>query len=114
MNVIDSYQFGEIVINGRKYTSDVIIFPDRVRDNWYRKTGHQLCLDDIAEVLTENPEVLVVGTGASGLMKVLPEVEQAAQAQGIELIVAATDKACHRYNQFCRSRRAVAALHITC
>jgi len=30
--------------------------------------------------------VLVVGTGASGLMKVLPEVRQVAEAQGIELI----------------------------
>ncbi len=114
MNIIDSYQFGLIVINGKKYVSDVIIFPDSVRDNWWRKTGHQLCLDDIAEVLTENPEVLVVGTGASGLMKVLPEARQAVDARGIELIVEATDKACHTYNQLCHSRRAVAALHLTC
>ncbi len=114
MNIIDSYQFGLIVVNGWEYTSDIIIFPDRVRDNWWRKAGHQLYLDDVAEVITENPEVLVVGTGASGLMKVLPEVQQVVEAQGIELIVEATDKAWHTYNQFCRSRRAVAALHITC
>ena len=102
------------MVNGKKYTSDVIIFPDSVIDNWWRKIGHQLCLDDIAEVLTENPEVLVVGTGASGLVKVLPEVRQVVDARGIELIVEATDKACHTYNQFCHSRRAVAALHLTC
>ena len=114
MNIIDSYQFGEIVINGRQYSSDVIIFPDSVRNNWWRKISHQLCLDDIAEVLTENPEVLVVGTGSSGLVKVLPEVRQVVDARGIELIVEATDKACHTYNQLCRSRRAVAALHLTC
>ena len=83
MNVIDSYHFGEIVIEGRKYSSDVVIFPDRVRHNWRRKTGHELCLEDIAEVITESPEVLIVGTGASGLVRVLPEVEQATQAQGI-------------------------------
>ncbi|MBA7533279.1 hypothetical protein ES705_25514 [subsurface metagenome] len=114
MNIIDSYQFGLIVVNGKKYTSDVIIFPDSVTDNWWRRTGHQLCLDDIVEVLAENPQVLVVGIGASGLMKVLPEVRQLVEAQGIELIVEATDKACHTYNQFCHSRRAVAALHLTC
>ena len=68
MNIINSYQFGEIVINGKKYSSDVIIFPDRVIDNWWRKTGHELCLEDIAEAMTENPEVLLVGNGASGLM----------------------------------------------
>lgn len=114
MNTIDSYQSGLIVINGKKYTSDAIIFPERVRDNWWRKTAHQLCLDDIAEVLTEKPEVLVVGTGVSGLMKVLPEVRQVVDARGIELVVEATDTACHTYNQLCRSRRAVAALHLTC
>ena len=114
MNTIDSYQSGLIVINGKQYASDVIIFPDKVKDDWWRKAAHELCLDDIVEVLTENPEVLVVGTGVSSLMKVLPEVRQVVDARGIELIVEATDKACHTYNQLCHSRRAVAALHLTC
>jgi len=114
VNTIDSYQFGLIVVSGKKYTSDVIIFPDRVRDNWGRKTGHQLCLKDIGEVMTENLEVLVVGTGASGLMEVLPEVGRNVKTQDIKLIVEATDKACHTYNHICHSRRAIAVLHITC
>ena len=114
VNIIDSYQFGQVVVNGKRYTSDVIIFPDRVRDNWWRKGGHQLCLDDIAEVLTENPEVLVVGTGESGLVRVLPEVKQSVNAQGIKIIVETTDKACHTYNQFCHSQKVIAALHVTC
>ena len=114
VNTIDSYQFGLIIVSGKKYTSDVIIFPDRVRDNWWRKTGHQLCLKDVAEVMAENPETLVVGTGASGLMKVLPEVERGVKTQGIKLIVEATDKACHTYNHICHSQRAIATLHITC
>ncbi len=50
MNTIDSYHFGQIVVNGKNYSSDVVIFPDRVRDNWWRKTGHQLCVEDIAEL----------------------------------------------------------------
>ena len=114
MNTINSYHFGEIVINGKKYSSDVVIFPDRVNDTWWRKTGHELCVEDIAEVITANPEVLVVGTGASGLMKVLPEVEQAAQAQGIKLIVATTEQACNLYNELSYSQRLAAALHLTC
>jgi len=114
VNAINSYHFGEIVIDGKKYSSDVIIFPDRVRDNWWRRTGHELCLEDIAEVMTENPEVLVVGSGASGLMEVLPEVEKSLKAQGIRLIVETTDKACNTYNQLSHSERLVAAFHITC
>jgi len=114
MNIMDSYQFGEIVVNSKRYTSDVIIAPDSVNDNWWRKRRHELCLEDIADVTAENPELLVVGTGASGLMKVLPDVKQAVEAQGIKLIEETTDKACHTYNQLCHSQRTVAAFHITC
>ena len=114
MNIVDSYRFRVIVISGKQYTSDLIIFPDRVKDNWWRKTAHQLCLDDIAEVLTEHPEVLVVGTGTSNLVKVLPEVRQVVDSQRVELIAEATDKACHTYNQLCHSQRVIAALHLTC
>jgi len=76
--------------------------------------GLKVGFKDIAEVMTENPEVLVVGTGASGLMKVLPEVQQAVEAQGIELITEASDKACHTYNHIRHSQWAIATLHITC
>jgi len=113
-SVIDSYQFGQISVGGKQYTSDVIVSPDRVEDNWFRRSGHQLCLEDIAGVMAENPQVLIVGTGASGLVEVLPEVQQAADARGIELIVETTDKACRTYNRLCRSQRAVAVLHLTC
>ena len=114
VNIIDSYQFGRIVVNGKKYTSDVIIFPYTVNGNWWRKTGHELCLEDITTIIAEFPEVLVIGTGASGLMKVLLDVQEAAQARHIKLIVEATDKACNTYNQLCHYQRVVAALHIAC
>ena len=114
MNIIDSYQFGQVVINGKKHSSDVIIFPDRVRDNWQRKRSHQLCLADITEVIAEKPEALIIGTGASGFMEVLPEVAQAIEARGIKLIAETTEKACHTYNKLCHSQKVVAALHTTC
>ena len=114
VNIIDSYRFGLVVINGKKYTSDVIIFPNRVRDNWRRKISHKLHLDEISEVLAENPEVLIVGTGEPGLMGVLPETKQGIEAQGIKLIVETTERACQTYNKLCHSRRVVAALHLTC
>jgi hypothetical protein len=114
MNIIDSYHFGQIVINGKNYTSDVIVSPDSVKDSWWRKKGHELSLEDITGALAEKPDVLVVGTGASDLMEILPEVKQAIETQGIKLIALATEAACHTYNQLCRSQRVVAALHLTC
>ncbi len=114
MNIIDSYHLGQIVINGKKYSSDVIIFPDRVQGGWWRSKGHQLSLEDINDAIAENPEVLIVGTGVSGLVTVLPEVKQEIAARGIKLIVEPTSEACKTYNRLSRSQKVVAALHLAC
>jgi hypothetical protein len=112
--MIESYDFGRIVIDGRKFGSDVIIFPDRIDGNWWRKEGHTLSVDDVKEIVEAKPEVLVVGTGYSGLMKINPETENYLKSSGIELIAGRTDKACTTYNELFKSRRVVAALHLTC
>jgi len=112
--MIESYDFGRIVINGRKFGSDLIIFPDRVNGNWWRKEGHILSVDDVKEIVEAKPEVLVVGTGYSGLMKIHPQTERYLESSGIELIAAKTEKACNIYNDLSKSRNVIAALHLTC
>lgn len=112
--MIDAYSFGRIRIDGRDYTSDVIIYPGRVDASWWRRQGHLLQLADLADVLREPPEVLVVGTGASGVMKVTPEVEEIAAELGIRLLVRRSPEACQEYNRLHRESRTVACLHLTC
>lgn len=115
--MIDSYEFGTIMINGKRYASDVIVFPDRVLDGWWRKGGHRLHIDDLKEVLNAEPqpEVLVIGTGYSGLMKVSNEVEETLRSRGIQIIVQPTEQACQTLNKLSKSgRRVVAAFHLTC
>jgi hypothetical protein len=112
--MIDSYDFGEVFIDAKRYTSDVIIYADRVNDSWWRKQGHQLCVDDLEDVLDNKPDVIVVGTGNPGLMKVLPETEKLIKSKGIKLIVQPTKEACKLYNQLFSSQKVVALLHLTC
>jgi hypothetical protein len=57
VNTIDSYSFGQIAINGQKYTSDVIVFPDRVQGDWWRDEGHELNLKDITGIINVNPDI---------------------------------------------------------
>jgi hypothetical protein len=112
--MIDSYEFGVIVINGRRYSSDVIIYPDRVKDDWWRKEGHQLCIGDLEDVVENKPDVIVVGIGDPGLMRVLPETEEHIKSQKIKMIVQSTREACRTYNQLSSSRKVIALLHLTC
>jgi len=113
--MIDSYGFGRIVIDGKQYTSDVIIFPNRVMGDWWRKEGHRLHVNDLDEALKEKVEVLIVGTGYSGLMKVPAETKEFMKNKGIELIIQPTREACKTYNTLIKSGKTViAALHLTC
>jgi hypothetical protein len=111
---IDSYHFGEIVIDRRRYSSDVIIYPDRVDGHWRREEGHSLATTDVWEVLQSPPEVLVIGQGDSGRMDVPDETQRELQEAGIQVIAEPTASACETYNRLRGKRRVVAALHLTC
>jgi len=112
--MIDSYDFGKIVINRKRYTTDLIVFPDRVKDGWWRKEGHSLHVKDLEEALRGDPEVLIVGTGYSGLMEIPAETREYVKSKGIELIAQKTAEACKTFNRLVKSRKVVAALHLTC
>jgi len=112
---IDSYQFGEIVIDGVNYSSDVIILGDTVQSNWWRKEGHSLAVEDLKTVIAAKPSVLVVGCGASGLMKVPDQTRQVLQEHGIRLEALDSYKAVERFNKLSQAGANVtAALHLTC
>ncbi|MEM4701209.1 MAG: Mth938-like domain-containing protein [Candidatus Bathyarchaeia archaeon] len=115
--MIDSYDFGVMVINGKRYTSDLVVFPDKVMSGWWRKEGHRIYVEDLKEVLDRKPlpDVLVVGTGYSGLVKVMPEVNDALKKRGIRLIAQPTGEAYKTFNELLRAGKAVAgAFHLTC
>ena len=112
--MIESYDFGRMEIEGRTYTADLILFPDKIRDSWWRETGHKLSLKDIEGVLQESPEVLVIGTGFHGLMKVDEEVKEHAQLKGITLVVEKTTQAVQSYNEIAPQKKTIGAFHLTC
>ena len=114
MILIDAYNFGKIVIDGRTFTRDVIIFPDRIQDQWWRKDGHVLLSTDVESIIKEQPEVLIVGTGKYGVMKVPAQTRRYIESKDIELFTAPTEQACELYNRIAPEKRTIAALHLTC
>ncbi len=111
---IEHYSFGKIVIDGKTYTSDVIIYPGRVDGSWWRKEGHYLQAVDLASVFDAKPDVLIVGTGFSGVMTVPEETIGFVKSKGIEIRVERTGKAVELYNGMGQGRTVIAALHLTC
>lgn len=112
--MVDSYRFGEVVVDGKVYTTDITISLDRSVTSWWRREGHVLNAEDLREILKEDLEVLVVGTGKSGLMSVPQETVALIGSLGVELFIEKTDAACKRYNSLLEKKKVAAALHLTC
>ncbi|MEA3485430.1 MAG: MTH938/NDUFAF3 family protein [Candidatus Aerophobetes bacterium] len=112
--MIDLYEFGHIVIDGKHYRSDVIIYSNKIDGHWWRKEGHLLLPEDLKEVVKEKPEILIIGTGNSGLMKVPSATLSWVKSKKIKVYAESTQKACQIYNRLCNSNKVIAAFHLTC
>jgi hypothetical protein len=111
---IEHYSFGSITIDGKTYTSDVIIYPGRVDSSWWRKEGHNLQVVDLVDVINAKPQVIVIGTGSSGVMRVPGDIISHLESKGIEVHVERTDKAVELFNKLQKDKIVIAALHLTC
>ena len=112
--MIDSYSFGRIVIDKQSYTSDIILFPDHVLCPWWRKEGHNLCLEDLEEIPYADYDMFIVGTGFFGAMKVNRDVKLFMKDNGIQLWAKKTKEAVRRYNDEAPLKQVVGAFHLTC
>lgn len=112
MPKIDNSYFGSIIIDGRKFDGDVVISWDGRIES--RPGSHTFTKVDLNELLMRDPEVIVVGTGTVGNVKVEPAAEVAARLAGIELIAKLTPAAISEFNRHVRRKRAIGVMHVTC
>ena len=111
---IDSYSFGRMVVAGMEYDKDLIILPNKLLLNWWRKAGHIFAPDDFIEVLSEDLELMILGLGAYGLVKVEPELEKIFHSKGIECRSFYTARAVKAFNENCLLKKTAGAFHLTC
>lgn len=111
---IDTFSFGSISISGTTYTSDVIVYPDRVQSPWLREEEHRPQISEFADIVKAEPEVLVIGTGYAGVMSIADQIRNYLTAKGIEVRVEKTKEAVDLYNSLRDTEKVVAALHVTC
>ncbi|NMX22780.1 hypothetical protein HCU62_02320 [Dissulfurirhabdus thermomarina] len=114
---VGNYRFGEVEVDGRPFRRDLKIVRGRVREGWWRDRGHAVGEADLVDVIEARPAVLVLGTGASGLMRPDPSLEEALAAREIRLEALPSARAVERFNELCRemgAERVALAIHLTC
>ena len=120
--MIEEYHFGSIKIDGKAYNHDVEVRWDKTVLKWWRKESHVIDVEDIKRALDQNPEVIVIGTGESGLAEVTEEAKKEIESRGIELIIDVTEEAIKTFNiikeesekEEGRQRRVIGLFHLTC
>jgi hypothetical protein len=92
-------QFGELDVDGRRFTKDVVIEAGEIRKR--RKSPSKIYRDQyghtplsIGESIPWRGRRLVVGTGTYGRLPIMPEVSDEAKQRGIELVAVPTEEAC--------------------
>jgi hypothetical protein len=113
MASIEQYSFGRVLVDGTEHRRDLIVLPDRIVADWWRRDGHSLALEDLDDVIDELPERLVLGCGAEGRLKPDPGVIEALRRRGVEVEALPTAEAVERYGELDSSRTA-GAFHLTC
>jgi hypothetical protein len=111
---IDNYSFGRIVINNKTYSSDVIVFPDRVDPSWWRKEGHCLNKEDLSMIVMAKPDIVIIGTGQSGAMEVPKSTVVFLESHGIKVCIGKTGRAVELFNNHPKDKIVIGAFHLTC
>uniref|UniRef100_A0A7V4E2J1 Uncharacterized protein n=1 Tax=candidate division WOR-3 bacterium TaxID=2052148 RepID=A0A7V4E2J1_UNCW3 len=112
---IEKTGFGWIVIDGKRYETDVLILADNTILNRYENfTGnnHEFSIEEAKKLLNPKPEVIVVGTGQGGILKVKEETIDFLKKEKVKLIALPTPKAIEIFNKL--KEKKAALFHLTC
>ena len=113
--MIEDYSFGSMTISGKSYRSDLKIIAGKVLPDWWRISGHRVVLSDVEDILQARPDILVIGSGASGLMRVSESLQRHLTEIGVALVVEPTAEAILTFNRLVGEGKKVAAgFHLTC
>lgn len=120
--MIEEYHFGSITIDGKTYTEDVEVRWNGEVLKWWRREGHVFDVEDLKRAVEQNPDTIILGTGAYGVAKVTKEAQDFIIENGIKLIIDKTEEAVETFNIICREskekegerNKVIGLFHLTC
>jgi hypothetical protein len=114
--MIDRYVRGShMEVGGQRYGQDLKIVRGQVKGGWWRNRGHYLDLEDMDDIVSAKPEILVIGTGYAENMRVPEATRNALSDRGIDVVAKSTQKAVEDFNRLWKEGKNVAgAFHLTC
>ena len=110
--------FGEVEVEGRSYTHDIVIDAGRVSKR-VKKASKAYRAQFGHTPLSEKERIpwggtrLIVGTGGSGSLPIMPGVWKEAERRGVEIVAAPTAEALRLLGDL-EAKDVHAIVHVTC
>ena len=108
LNTVTAYDAGMIEINARQHSGSLYFMPEGDVSEWPVVSADQLTAADLEQLLTEKPEIVLIGTGSRQTF-FRPEVLAPLVNAGIGHEVMSTPAACRTYNILMAEGRLVMA-----
>ncbi len=112
MPKINSFSFGSLTIDRKKYKDDMVIHWDG--EITPRESSHVFSKGELIDLLLKGPEIIIIGTGTAGDVKIEKEAEKFAKSKNIEFIVKKTPEAIEEFNKLSKNNKVIAVIHVTC
>jgi hypothetical protein len=110
--------FGEINIEGKRYSHDVVIEEGQVRKRQKKPSkalGNEFGHTPLSarEDIPLHGKALFIGTGAYGGLPIMPEVYEGAKQKGVKVVAKPTVEVCKLLKDY-KPKDINAILHVTC
>jgi len=112
MPKINSFRFGSLTIDRKKYKNDMVVHWDGEISP--RESSHSFSKAELIDLLLKGPEIIIIGTGTAGLVKIEKDAEKFARMKNIELIIKKTPEAIEEFNKISKEKKVIGVMHITC
>ena len=116
---IEGTSFGSITIDGKTYDHDVLIRLDGAIAKRKKKlskklygTSHVVSEDEAKFVFEKGSELLVLGSGQEGNVRLSPEAETYLTKKGCKVVIQPTPEALRVFNN-ARGKK-IGLFHVTC
>ena len=116
---IEGTSFGSITIDGKTYDHDVLIRLDGTIAKRKKKlskklygTSHVVSADEAKFVFEKGSELLVLGSGQEGNVRLSPEAETYLTKKGCKVVIQLTPEALRVFNN-ARGKK-IGLFHVTC
>ena len=106
--MINEYKYGFFKIDGKDFYDDIKIIDRKVKF-WECRT-REITLKEVKDLIDSQPQLIIIGLGAGGLITVANEVRDLLRMKKIPFVAEKNKKACELYNQALEEGKKVAAL----